>query len=344
MLIFACLRPDCKILDSYIYAVNNSWQLWINAPGEFLAGCLMIELRDLQHLLSLHQHRHYSQAANDIGITQPALTKAIQRLEKQLGAKLFDRSSAQVIPTKIGEEVVARAQQILTNVGELSRNVDMMRGLQIGNLSVGLGPAMAESYTSQAIAQIAQQHPDIHINIRVDHWRQLTDWLLTGQLDLFVADITEASKDDRFLCTPLPSEPFVWFCRKGHPLASKTSISRDELLNYPIVSPKMPGWGTDWFSSASRLLETKLTKQAISTVQCESYAVLKRIVLASDCLSAALQSTVQFELETGAIAILPVAAPQMQTSAGIVRLRNRTPSPLANALIDQIQESAPQQA
>lgn len=298
-------------------------------------GYAMLELRDLQNLLSLEEHRHFGRAAEAVGLSQPALTKSLQRLERQLGVRLFDRSRARVSPTVVGQEVIQRAKQVSSDVGELERSVDLLCGLQIGTLAVGIGPAMAESYLSEALARIVDEHSRVRISVRVDHWRQLTEWLLSGELDFFVADMADVADDDRLECMALPAEELVWFSRAGHPLAARKNISRGDLFRFPVVTPRLPAWAAEWFAAAD-YGEDGDDVPSLPTLQCEHYALLKRIVLASDSVSTALEATVRPELKEGRLTSLSVDAPKLKTHAGIVRLRQRSPSPLATQTIDTI--------
>jgi DNA-binding transcriptional LysR family regulator len=295
-----------------------------------------MEIRDLQLLLSLDQHRHFGRAAGAVGLSQPALSKSLQRLEQDLGVKLFDRSRAGVVPTTVGQEVIRQARRLVSHAAEMKRTVDLMRGIEVGSIHVGVGPAMSESFITSAIARIADQHPQVRMTIRVDHWRQLSGWLLTGEVDLFIADIEEASQDPRFECTPLPTETFVWFCRKAHPLAKKKSVSRGDMIRYPLATPKMPAWARRWFAEAKCDVSGEANSDSVATIECENYSMLKRIVLSSNCISAALQSTIESELDANTIAVLRVRAPKMKTTAGVVQLRDRAPSPLAEALTSEV--------
>lgn len=299
-----------------------------------------MEIRDLQHLLSLDRHRHFGRAAEALGLTQPALTKSLQRLEKELGVQLFDRSRTGVAPTAVGREVIRHARQLVADASGLKQVIDRMRGVETGAIQVGVGPAMSESFVTTAIARIAMYHPSAQIGVRVDHWRQLSDWLAAGELDLFVADISEASQDARFQCTPLPPEEIVWFCRAEHPLARSATVSREEMVRYPLATPKMPPWAVDWFAKAGSRQEGGNEEGRFPTIECESYSMLKRLVSCSDCISAALQSTIRLELDSGFFCVLRVNAPTLKTTAGIVQLRDRTPSPLAAALTEEIMNLA----
>jgi len=303
----------------------------------------MLDLRDLRNLLSLNENRHFGRAAAAVGLSQPALTKSIQRLEDQLGGLLFDRSRAGITPTTIGAEAIARAKRVLNEVAELQRSVDLLSGLKMGTLSLGVGPAMSESYIARALATVAEAHPGIRVNVRVDHWQQLSEWLLDNEIDFFVADIAAGTSNDRFDCTSLPTQEIVWFCRAGHPLASQTSVSQQDLLNYPLATPRMPAWAVRWFATARAEQEQAgKTEKTIPNIQCENYSMLKRIVLSGNCVSAAISTTIHQELEEGRIAVLAVDAPTLTTHAGIVQLRDRSPSPLAAEVMRIIQLSSDQ--
>lgn len=302
----------------------------------------MFEIRELHHLLSIDEFRHFGRAAEAVGLSQPAMTKSLQRIEASLGAKLFERSRARVVPTTVGKEVLVRARRLVEEAADLKRTVDLMSGGDIGSITVGIGPAMAESYVADAISAVTQRHPSSHISIRVDHWQQLSEWLVAGELDVYVADVGEARLDQRFHYTSLPSQELVWFCRAGHPLAKRRRkpLSRTDLLKFPIATPKMPPWALEWFGAAFGETGAAGLPRPFPAIECESYAMLKRIVMTSDCVSAALKATIHRELEEGMLDALVVDAPAVTTHAGIVRLRAQSTSALAQELIASVEKLA----
>jgi DNA-binding transcriptional LysR family regulator len=295
----------------------------------------VFEIRELRHLLSIDEFRHFGRAAKAVGLSQPALTKSLQRMELALGAKLFERSRARVAPTAIGVEVLTRARRLVDQAADLKRTVGLMNGAAIGSATIGVGPAMAETYIASAIAIVAQQHPRTQIKVRVDHWQQLTKWLLAGELDFYVADVGEARVGGHLHYTSLPPQEFVWFCRRSHPLATrkKKTVTRRDLLGFPIATPKMPAWATEWFAAGLGDEGVAGLPSPFPTIECESYAMLKRLVATSDCLSAALEQTIARELEYGSLVVLRVNAPEPTTHAGIVRPSDRSLSPLAAELV-----------
>jgi DNA-binding transcriptional LysR family regulator len=215
-----------------------------------------------------------------------------------------------------------------------------MCGVEIGRLCVGIGPAMSESFVATAIARLAEAHPKAQIVARVDHWSQLAEWLRRGEVDLFIADISHTEEGHEFQVIPMPSEEFVWFCRPEHPLASAKRVTRKELLAFPIVTPKMPIWARQWLAEAADPRPAQDEDRTFATVECESYSMLKRMVMASDCISAALQSTIRSEVAEGSLVALPIKTSGLKTKAGIVHLRGRTLSPLAEALLEKVVQAA----
>ena len=300
----------------------------------------MFEIRELSHLISIDEFRHFGRAAKAVGLSQPALTKSLQRMERAVGAKLFERSRAGVIPTVVGVEVLARARRLVDDVAELQRAIDLINDPETGLVTVGIGPAMSETYVAEAIAALVQRRPRVQVAVRVDHWRQLSKWLAAGELDFYVADVGDAAIDKRFHYTSLPPVNFVWFCRKAHPLANrnKQEVTREDLLRFPIASPKMPRWATEWFQAAS--VDEGTVPRQLPAIECESYTMLKRLVYSSDCVSAALQQTLVSELDDNSFVVLSVDAPPLTTHAGIVRLSDRTPTALAEELIADIEDLA----
>jgi DNA-binding transcriptional LysR family regulator len=300
----------------------------------------MPEFRELRNLVAVAKHGHFGRAGRAEHLSQPALTKSIQRLEKKLGVKLLDRSRAKVRPTAVGQMVIRRAEAILSEVAELRREVDLLAGRETGEITVGVGPAMSETYVTRAIARLVQRRPAARIDVRVDHWSQLSEWLDEGRIDLYVADAAVTRGESHVHVIPTPPEELVWFCRSQHPLASAKNVTRKQLLQYPLVTPRMPEWASRWFAEGVDQGETRGIEHRINAVECENYTMLKHMVLAGNCVSAALRSTIQAELSHGLLVVLPVKAPILRTHAGIVYLRERTLSPLAEALIEEVLKAA----
>lgn len=297
----------------------------------------VFETRDLRTLVTVYELRHFGKAAEQLGVSQPAVSKSIQRLERDLGVLLFDRSRSRVAPTDLCEMLVVRAKQILRGIEDITSTIRMARGLEIGSLAIGVGPAMSETYVTHAITALAENHPGIQLDVRLNHWHELSEQLLEGEIDLVVADVAKVANDQRFRIITLPQEQFIWFCRKGHPLTKLRKVTREHMIRFPIASPRMPPWAIQWFEAINKqgMDEAKIFT-ALPTIRCESYSIVKRMVMESDCISAALKSTIQSETQNQRLAVISVDAPPLFTNAGILHLRERSLTPVASTFIEYV--------
>src|SRR5215510_2632131 len=98
-------------------------------------------IRRLEMALALDTHRNFQRAARALGVSQPALTRALQTLEKEFGARLFERGKTECHPTAFGHVVLARARRILTEVAETRREIELLNDLGRGEFKIGLGTA-----------------------------------------------------------------------------------------------------------------------------------------------------------------------------------------------------------
>ena len=96
-----------------------------------------MELRQLVYAEAVARHRHFTRAAEELHVAQSALSHQIRRLEAELGTELFERTSRRVVPTEAGEAVAARARRVLAEVDGVREELDELRGLVRGRVSIG---------------------------------------------------------------------------------------------------------------------------------------------------------------------------------------------------------------
>jgi DNA-binding transcriptional LysR family regulator len=300
----------------------------------------MNDIHHLRHLIALADHGNFRLAARAAHVSQPALTKSIQGLERWYGVKLFDRQPQGVVPTALGLLVVERARRVAADLDEIKKEVDLRKGMEDAELAVGAGPLIADSILAPALGRLIERHRGLRVSIKLDHWRTLTEALDEGRIELFVAEIAEARFEKRFQVVALPRQTVVWFCRCGHPLLLLPKVSQADLLKFPIVSGTLPTRVQKWFARANSQAEDG-AKPTPLTIACDSYPVLKKIVQMSHAVSAAVPSVIAEEVRQGTLALLPVDAPQIQSFAGVVSLRRRTLAPVALELTSELLNECP---
>jgi DNA-binding transcriptional LysR family regulator len=143
-------------------------------------------LEPLRHFTLVAQHRTFTAAARHAHVTQPGLTASIQRLEKQMGARLFDRGPGGATLTAAGEALLPRARAALTAVEDGRRAVAEVTGLAVGTVRIGAGATVCTYYLPRTLARFRARHPGVQISLREANQDALLDALDAGELDLVV--------------------------------------------------------------------------------------------------------------------------------------------------------------
>jgi DNA-binding transcriptional LysR family regulator len=283
---------------------------------------MKLKLRQVQHAVTLAQSGSYSSAAERLNLSQPALSRSIQALEALLGAALFDRTSTGVVPTTIGRLVIEQGIAILASAAGLEREVKLALGLETGTLVVGAAPYAADICVGTAVGRLAMESPALAIDVRVGDWTYLTELVLSGELDIAVAELTLAADDSRLEVQALPRHIGQFFCRAEHPLACRASVSLADTAAFPLVASSLP-----------RRLENLRT-----AIRVDTFRLARDIVLASNALGIAVSSQIVAELRDRQLVFLPISAPWLHSNYGFIRLKGRTPSPATLAFMRRVLE------
>ena len=102
-----------------------------------------MNLQQLEYVLAVERNRHFAKAAASCHVTQPTLSMMVQKLEEELGSKIFDRSRQPVVPTPMGELIIEQSRKILLEVARLHDLLRQQKSVLTGNLRVGIIPTLA---------------------------------------------------------------------------------------------------------------------------------------------------------------------------------------------------------
>jgi DNA-binding transcriptional LysR family regulator len=298
-----------------------------------------IDLRQCRHVLALDQHRSFARAADALGLTQPALTRSLQVLEKSIGARLFDRDRTRVEPTAVGERLIDRARLLVNQARDIEQDLKQMLGLEIGLLRIGAGPYPADLSVGTAIGRLVQRHPALMVDLSVADWSELIRRVASGELELAIADTGIAKQDDRLVVESLPRHKLGFFCRSGHPLAGSAALTLEELRKYPLVGTALPPQLAALAAKDRKGMRANLPAGVTAPeIRVDTFALARRIVMQSDAVGGAVPSQIQDSVARGELATLPLDLPWLETAYGILRLANRTPSPAATAFMEILRE------
>ena len=295
------------------------------------------EIRLLRCALALAEHRNFARAASSLRLSQPSLSRSIQNLEKLAGVQIFERGSRRVEVSDAGEIFLEYAQEVMSRSSDLSREMELLKGLAKGELQVGAGTYVSVMFVDRVIARIVREHPEVRLRVANDNWANLLPLLRRRELDLAVVDVRAITDDQDFLIMRLTRRQGYLAVRRGHPLLKqKRALSMSEVLHYPFVSTsRFPSAMLREFISESATGEnpSRPGPKTVPSIACESLVMMKNIVQESDAVALLPLNLLLPDLDAKAIAVLPVVLPVLQGEFGIVRLARRSLSPLGDLFV-----------
>lgn len=186
-----------------------------------------MNIRDLEYLVALSEHRHFRRAADSCHVSQPTLSGQIRKLEDELGVMLLERTSRKVLFTQAGLLLVDQARTVLREVKVLKEMASQQGEAMSGPLHIGLIPTVAPYLLPQIIPTLHHTFPKLEMYLHEAQTQQLLAQLDSGKLDCAILALVKET--EAFIEVPLFDEPMKLAVYNGHPLASKDKIAMSEL-------------------------------------------------------------------------------------------------------------------
>lgn len=296
----------------------------------------MSDIRQYRHFVALAEHGHFARAAEAVNLSQPALSRSIQALEANLGCRLIDRHSRGISLTAHGQLALEHARRLLEANRSLRNAVTQLDNLDLGQLQLGSGPYPAARLIPKTIGLLAQAHPRLRIELNIDHWINLRQYLLDERLELFIADTRELEEDPQLEILPLQQYPCALFCRPDHPALHQAPLDNAQLSRYAMAGTRIP-------ERVHQFIQSMSGRELPLSIQCDNFMVLKTLVADSDVISFAPWDVIAAEVDSGRLALLPVSheVPLQYSAYGLVSRAGHSLSPAAQALADLLQHIEP---
>lgn len=196
-----------------------------------------LELRLVRYFIAVAEQRHFGRAAEALHITQPSLSRQVQRLEEQLGARLLDRTPQGTRLTEAGKVFLPRAKALLRATAQAA--AETRAAAEPRRLNVGY---MANLYVTPAVREVRRRHPDADVNVVHLAYDETRAALLERRVDAVVARLPFPT--DQLEVTVLYDEPRVLLVPLDHRLAGKESVTLDDIADEPL--PQVPGADPAW--------------------------------------------------------------------------------------------------
>ena len=184
-------------------------------------------LQQLEYVMAVFRFRHFAKAAEHCGVTQPTLSSMVQKLEDELGLKIFDRKSQPIAPTPTGRLVVEQAWKVLLRARKLKETVEEEKHSLLGTFTIGILPTIAPYLIPRFFPQLMNKYPDMDVRIVEMKTEDLKRALVRGDVDAGILAQLEGLEE--FDSVSLFYEQFFAYVADGDPLFSKESIKTADL-------------------------------------------------------------------------------------------------------------------
>lgn len=294
-----------------------------------------MRLENLHYFLAVAEESSVGRAAQRLGVTQPALTKGIQRLEQDLGLPLFERSAKGMTLTRAGISFLERMRPVALAMDDAIQEANEIRLGKAGKLRVGAAPQFADDLFSTACAALIEQRPSARLEVHTHLNDTLFEMLRRGELDLCVAGL-DSSEIPEIEQIPLFPDEMCVGLRLGHPLLARSNLQFKDVAAERWI---LPGKTV----VARRRLEERVAGLGLPPIDVvvewsASIGHRLNIVRNTNLLTVLSVRLVGSDVGRG-LASVPLQQAMWTRQVGIAYRRGAYLSPLAQRLIEILQEN-----
>lgn len=286
--------------------------------------------RRLQVFHAVARQLSFTKAAEQLFMTQPAVTFQIKQLEEHLNTRLFERSHGSIALTPAGEMVLGYAEKILALSEELETRVGELTGAISGPLLLGASTTIAEFYLPQILGEFKAVHPHVQVHMTVANSETIESRVAEHALDLGLIESPShlAGVQTEVCC----EDELVMICSPKYKLSKARSVSAAEIAGEPFVS-RESGSGTREFSD-HYFQQNRIAPDAINIVmELGSSEAIKGVVATGLGVSVLSRVTVAKELKLGVLMAVPLDPPLIR-ALSVVTPRNKFRPRLVSTFVE----------
>lgn len=283
----------------------------------------MLDLRSLRYFVVLARRLNYVRAADELGITQPTLTRAIQALEKRLEVRLFDRDRGGVNLTSQGRVVAERASFLLNDADDLENHTRLYGQGESGRIRFGMAPMPAHAMLRPVLAKRLAIAPNVTNEVVVRDVEALWGMLLSGEIEFFVSPDRPLHDLSQAHVELLAMFPLSLIVRVGHPLLDRQTGERQ----FPMIRSSWTG-----LSVPPEIQPYILGNPNVI----EDFATLAGLAATTNAIWLSSIYALQTEIAAGNLVELSRAAQHVEVT--LYTLKRRTKTPLATAMVEAFRQ------
>ena len=287
-----------------------------------------MELRQLEHFVAVAQHRNFTRAAREAHVVQSTLSASIHRLEREIGALLFERTTRRVALTPAGWALLPTAQRMLDDAEQARVAVAAVTGMRGGQIALGTIQALTWVNLPAALGRFHRDHPGVHITVQEAPVDELVEALFEGHLDLAYIARDQHRLPEGMAVLATHDEELALALAPTHPLATRPHVRLAELGEESFVDFQAgPGLQTAVERyCAQAQLHRNIT---VRTTQLQLLIDLVAEGLGMAIIPAPLA-------RHAGLACLPITAPQPHRALALVSREHHPSNPAALALLHQL--------
>lgn len=291
------------------------------------------DIADLQAFNAVANLGTFSAAAVSIHLSQPALSRRIDKLEAALGVQLFDRTTRRVNLTAVGRDFARKTQGLLDHLDDMLLDVADIAATRMGEVTIACVHSAAWHFLPPFLAQFYAAYPRIRVRVQDGSANEVLTDVMKGHADLGINFM--GSEEHELEFKPLLDERFVLACPRHHPLASQDQVAWTELKRHHVIGLRK--------SSGNRLvLDLALAKVAnrpATFYEAQHVQAQLGMVEADIGVAAVPASALARQADSGAIVGVPLIAPVVQRQLGLITRKGRSLTPAAQLLASILQPS-----
>src|SRR5579885_2537374 len=298
-----------------------------------------MDTRQLQAFCAVVERRSFSQAAERLGVTQPAVSLQVRALEKRLGTLLLDRSGRRVEPTEAGLQLYRGAQQLLALEEELVNEVAAadLAGKLTGTFEIGASTGPGGVVLPQLLCEFAAEHPALHVALSVFDTQTVIERVADRSLELGVVGAAPRHRGVEY--EPFVRDTVILVCPPGHPFAGRT-ITLDELREENLVLMQEGAGVRQMLEEELRRAGTRFRDLDVR-IELGLQESVAHAVRAGYGVTFISRTSVEADLAAGTLVEARVAGLELEREIHLVRAAGRTETRAARAFVAFAREQSP---
>jgi len=293
-----------------------------------------VTLRQLKVFESVARHLSFSRAAEELHLTQPAVSMQVKQLEEQAGLPLTEMVGKKVFLTEAGEEVARQARRVAQQLREAEEALDALKGVRGGRLSIGV-ISTAKYFAPRLLAEFRRRHPGIELKLGVHNRETVVRQLADNEIDLAI--MGQPPQEFTTVAETFADHPLVIVAAPDHPLASRERVAPGDLAEETFLI-REPGSGT------RATMERYFADAGIAprhVLEMVGNETIKQAVMAGLGLAFISSHTVSLECEVGRLVRLPVIGTPVIRRWFVVHRADKELLPVAETFREFLLAEAP---